>query len=119
MPVRALVLAALLLAALPAWAQSAPVDPTAALLAELLRVDTSNPPGNERGVAELLAPRFRALGLEVTIVPTPEPGKAHLVARLRGDGSRRPVLLAAHADVVGVEREKWTHDPFAGEIADG
>jgi acetylornithine deacetylase/succinyl-diaminopimelate desuccinylase-like protein len=117
---RALALAALVLAAAPARAQTAAAtDPTAALLSELLRVDTSNPPGNEGGVAELLAPRLRALGLEVTVVPTPEPGKAHLLARLRGDGSRRPVLLAAHADVVGVEREKWTHDPFAGDIQDG
>ena len=52
-------------------------------------------------------------------MPTPEAGKAHLIARLKGDGSRRPVLLAAHADVVGVEREKWTVDPFAGVVKDG
>lgn len=97
----------------------APLDSTAALLRELLRVNTSNPPGNERAVAELLAPRFRALGFEVEIVPTPEPGKAHVIARLRGDGTKRPILLAAHADVVGVEREKWTHDPFAGDIDGG
>ena len=42
-----------------------------------------------------------------------------MFARLKGDGSQRPVLLAAHADVVGVEREKWTVDPFAGTIKDG
>ena len=89
------------------------------LLSELIRLDTSNPPGREGLVAELLAPRFRALGFEVDIVPTPEPGKAHFIARLRGDGSKRPVLLAAHADVVGVEREKWTLDPFAGTVRDG
>ena len=108
---------AAVLAALPARAQSP--DPTASLLSELIRANTSNPPGNEGAVAELLAPRLRALGFEVTIVPTPEAGKSHLIARLRGDGSRRPVLLAAHADVVGVEREKWTHDPFAGVVRDG
>lgn len=94
-------------------------DPTAALLAEVIRVNTSNPPGNEGAIAELLAPRFRALGFEVDIVATPEPGKAHFIARLKGDGSKRPILLAAHADVVGVEREKWTVDPFAGVIRDG
>ena len=97
----------------------APADPTAALLVELLRVNTTNPPGNERGVANLLAPRFKALGFEVDIVQTPDTGKAHLIARLRGKGSKRPVLLAAHADVVGVEREKWTVDPFAGVVKDG
>jgi acetylornithine deacetylase/succinyl-diaminopimelate desuccinylase-like protein len=94
-------------------------DPTAALLAELIRVNTSNPPGNEAQLAELLAPRFRALGFEVDIIPTPQPGKAHFIARLRGDGSRKPLLLAAHADVVGVEREKWSMDPFAGTVRDG
>src|SRR5262249_32669335 len=45
-------------------------------------------------------------------------GKAHFIARLRGDGSKRPLLLAAHADVVGVEREKWTVDPFGGVLRD-
>jgi len=95
------------------------LDPTATLLAELIRVDTSNPPGHEGSIADLLAPRFRTLGFEVDIIPTPEPGKSHFVARLRGDQSKRPVLLAAHADVVGVEREKWTLDPFGGVIKDG
>ena len=97
----------------------APTDSTAALLLELIRVNTSNPPGNEAAIAELLAPRFRAAGFEVDIIPTPAAGKAHFVARLRGNGSRRPVLIAAHADVVGVEREKWTVDPFAGVVKDG
>ena len=100
-------------------ASQATNDPTAALLVELLRVDTSNPPGNEAGIANLLAPRFRQLGFTVDIVPTPEAGKAHFIARLRGTGAKRPILLAAHADVVGVEREKWTVDPFAGVVKDG
>jgi acetylornithine deacetylase/succinyl-diaminopimelate desuccinylase-like protein len=104
---------------LSSTASAQTVDPTAALLVDLLRVDTSNPPGNEGKIAELLAPRFRALGFEVDIVPTPEAGKAHFIARLRGDGSRRPILIAAHADVVGVEREKWTVDPFAGVMQNG
>jgi acetylornithine deacetylase/succinyl-diaminopimelate desuccinylase-like protein len=43
----------------------------------------------------------------------------HFVARLRGNGSRRPILLAGHADTVGVEREKWSVDPFAGVVRDG
>ena len=102
----------------PLGAQST-TDPTAALLVELIRVNTSNPPGNEGAIAELLAPRFRAAGFEVDIIPTPAPGKAHFVARLRGNGSKRPVLIAAHSDVVGVEREKWTVDPFAGVVKDG
>lgn len=112
---RALLL--ILLLAAPAAAQE--TDPTAALLAEIIRVNTSNPPGNEAEIAELLAPRFRAAGFMVDIIPTPAPGKSHFIARLRGNGSKRPLLIAAHADVVGVEREQWTVDPFAGAIVDG
>ncbi|MGB6391168.1 MAG: M20/M25/M40 family metallo-hydrolase [Candidatus Acidiferrales bacterium] len=70
-------------------------------------------------MAELLAKKFRALGAEVEIVPTPEAGRVHFIARIKGDGSKAPVLLAAHADVVGVERDKWTVDPFAGQVKDG
>ena len=96
----------------------ATLSPTVSLLSDLIRANTSNPPGNERRVAETLAPRFKALGFDVQIVQTPDSGKAHFIARLKGDGSKRPILLAAHADVVGVEREKWSVDPFAGEVKD-
>lgn len=92
---------------------------TALLLAEVIRIDTSNPPGEEGKLAEFLAQKFRPLGFEIDIIPTPERGKAHFIARLRGDGSKKPILLAAHADVVGVEREKWSVDPFAGVMKDG
>jgi acetylornithine deacetylase/succinyl-diaminopimelate desuccinylase-like protein len=107
-------------AAVPrAPAQSPIGDSAAALLSELIRVNTSNPPGSTRGIAELLAPRFKAAGFDVKIIPTPDTGKTIIVARLKGDGSKRPVLIAAHADVVGVEREKWSVDPFAGIVKDG
>ncbi len=94
-------------------------DPTADLLIELIRVNSSNPPGNNRDLAELLAKKFRALGVEVEIIPTPDADKVHFIARVKGDGSKKPVLLAAHGDVVGVERQKWTVDPFAGTVKDG
>lgn len=110
---------AALLALAGGTGQAQSADPTAALLADLIRANTSNPPGNEKLVADVLAPRFRALGFEVKVIQTPDSGKAHFIARLKGDGSKRPVLLAAHADVVGVEREKWSVDPFAGTIKDG
>src|SRR5687768_9925829 len=70
-------------------------------------------------VARFLEPRFKSLGFETEIIPTPDPGKAHFIARLKGSGRKRPILLAAHADVVGVEREKWTVDPFLGVIQNG
>jgi acetylornithine deacetylase/succinyl-diaminopimelate desuccinylase-like protein len=94
-------------------------DPTADLLVELIRVDTSNPPGSTAQLDELMAAKLRPLGFSVEIFSTPQAGKSHLIARLKGDGSARPVLLAAHADVVGVERDRWTVDPFAGVIRDG
>ena len=65
-----------------ALAQQQPLDPTAALLVDLSRVNTSNPPGNEGGIGALLAPRFKALGFETAIIPTPDSGKAHFIARL-------------------------------------
>jgi len=94
-------------------------NPTAELLREIIRVDTSNPPGHEGLVGDLLAAKLQPLGFTITRIPTPEAGKSHFIARLKGDGSKRPLLLAAHADVVGVEREKWTVDPFAGVLKDG
>jgi len=86
-------------------AQETP-NPTAALLQELIRIDTSNPPGLTEPLDALLAAKLRPLGFEVTIIPTPVAHRTHLIARLRGDGSLPPVLLAAHGDVVGVERDK-------------
>jgi acetylornithine deacetylase/succinyl-diaminopimelate desuccinylase-like protein len=91
-----------------------------ALLQELIRANTSNPPGNEAQVAELLRARLEPLGFEVEIVPTPTPGKAHLIARLRAQNpTAKPLLLAGHEDVVGVEPELWSVDPFAGLLRGG
>lgn len=98
---------------------SAQTHPTAQLLQDVIRIDTSNPPGNEEALADLLESRFKPLGFDINIIKTPQEGKAHFIARLKGDGSKEPVLLAAHADVVGVEREKWTLNPFGGEMVDG
>ncbi len=100
----------------PAQAQAQAQDSeVVALLRELIRVNTSNPPGNEARAAQLLAPKLAALGFQVEIVPTPSAGKAHLIARLRAaQPTAKPILLAGHLDTVGVERPLWTIDPFAG-----
>ncbi|MBC7844445.1 MAG: M20/M25/M40 family metallo-hydrolase [Gemmatimonadaceae bacterium] len=100
-------------------AQAVPPDPTASLLSEIIRINTSNPPGRTQALADLLGARFRAAGFTVEVFPTPDSAKVHFIARLKGDGSKRPILLAAHADVVGVEREKWSLDPFGGIVRDG
>ncbi|MBR0799103.1 M20/M25/M40 family metallo-hydrolase [Bradyrhizobium jicamae] len=94
-------------------------DKTVALLQKLISFDTSNAPGDTRALAEYLKSLFAPLGAEVDIFVAPNGKAAHFVARLRGDGSKKPVLLAAHADVVPVEREKWTVEPFAGVEKDG
>lgn len=101
------------------FAQDGNLNQTARLLQEVIAIDTSNPPGKEGALAEMLAAKLRPLGFQIDIIPTPEEGKAHLIARLKGNGKKKPVLLAAHADVVGVEREKWTMEPFAGAVKDG
>jgi acetylornithine deacetylase/succinyl-diaminopimelate desuccinylase-like protein len=119
---RALVLpavwAALLVPTVPsvaaAQAAAPDTDSTALLLAQLIRANSSNPPGHTQQIADILGPLFRARGFQVDIVPTPDSAKVHFFARLKGNGSKKPLLLAAHADVVGVEREKWSVDPSPG-----
>lgn len=86
-------------------------------LQALLRIDTRNPPGNETEAARHLAAIVRAAGIPCEIVEG-APGRGNFVARLAGSGVGRPVALLAHLDVVGVEPERWTRDPFGGEVAD-
>ncbi|HEX6835557.1 MAG TPA: peptidase M20, partial [Polyangia bacterium] len=62
------------------------------LLDDLVGIDTSNPPGNEEKAARFIAAKLRAAGIEPTIVPF-APGRANIVARLKGDGAKRPLLL--------------------------
>ena len=84
----------------------------------LLRIDTTNPPGNERAAADYLARVLDEEGIPYRIVES-EPTRASLVARLTGSGKKPPLLLNAHLDVVPVERDRWTHDPFGAEEHDG
>ena len=85
---------------------------------ELLRIDTTNPPGNERAAADYLARVLEREGIAYRIVES-EPTRASLIARLSGSGRRAPLLLNGHLDVVPVERERWRHDPFGAEEHDG
>jgi acetylornithine deacetylase/succinyl-diaminopimelate desuccinylase-like protein len=87
-------------------------------LRAILRLDTRNPPGNEVRAAEYIRDVLEREGIECEIVG-PSPDRATLVARLKGDGSEQPLLLMSHTDVVAVEPDKWTHDPFGAEIDDG
>ena len=95
------------------------VEPeTIARLRDLIRFDTTNPPGNELPLARYLEKALRAESIETTVLE-PVENRAAVIARIRGTGAARPVMLLAHMDVVGVEKERWSCDPFAGEIRDG
>ena len=92
-------------------------DEVVHLLQGLLRLDTTNPPGNEIIAAEYLAEVLRADGIEPVVLSS-KPGRGNVVARLKGDGSAPPLLLMGHTDVVPVEPDKWTHPPFSGAVVD-
>jgi len=100
----------------PDW--TAAQQETIAHLQAMIRMNTSNPPGNEIAVARYLDSTLKADGIETHLFE-PAPGRAALVARLKGNGSKQPVILMAHMDVVGVEHDKWSVDPFAAIIKDG
>ena len=91
---------------------------TVSRLQAIIRFDTTNPPGNELPLALNLESVLRDEGIETTLFK-PAENRAVLVGRLRGNGTKRPIILLAHMDVVGVERSRWSVDPFAGEIKDG
>lgn len=88
------------------------------ILVDLVKLDTSQPAGNEILAARYLKSRLDAEGIPSTIYES-EPGRASIVARVRGSGAKRPLLLLGHLDVVAVERDEWSFDPFAGEVKDG
>ena len=87
-------------------------------LVNLIRIDTSNPPGNETQAANYLKDALAEEGIESTLYAL-EPDRANLVARIKGNGSKRPILIMGHTDVVGVQRDRWTEDPFGGIRKDG
>lgn len=91
---------------------------TLAHLQAMLRMNTVNPPGDELRVAQHLETTLKGAGIETQLFE-PTPGRGTLVARLRGDGTREPVLLMAHMDTVGVEAEHWSVDPFGGVVQGG
>ena len=96
------------------------------LLRELIRFDTINPPepgsgkvnANETALLRHVKSVLAADGIAAEIYES-EPGRGNLVARVRGSGAKRPLLLMAHVDVVGVDRSQWEVDPLSGAIRDG
>ncbi|HEV2198361.1 MAG TPA: M20/M25/M40 family metallo-hydrolase [Bryobacteraceae bacterium] len=85
---------------------------------DLIQIDTSNPPGNETKAVEYLKGVLEAEGIPTQTFAL-DPSRANLVARLKGNGSKRPILILAHTDVVGVQPEKWPVAPFGAVLKDG
>lgn len=90
-------------------------------LADLIKINTTNPPGNEQAAAKYIAGILAKEGINAEILDL-TPGRSAIVARLRSSAVADPskaLLLVAHMDVVGVDRSKWSVDPFGGMLKDG
>ncbi len=84
----------------------------------LLRMDTTNPPGNERICADYLAASLAEVGYRPELLE-PAPGRANLIVRHRGTGAKPPLLLTAHLDVVEADPAGWRRPPFSGDEHEG
>lgn len=99
---------------------SVSADEAVRLTQQIVRINTTNPPGNEDPVIQLLEARLRSAGFQTTVVPYPVgEGRSHLVARLSGTGERPGLLFSGHVDVVPPGSVPWTVEPFGAEIRDG
>jgi len=88
------------------------------LLQELIRIDTTNPPGNETAAAELLRDYLEDAGVSCELYAK-IPERANLVARIPGRGAGPKLLFLSHTDVVLADASEWSADPFGGELRDG
>src|SRR5215510_2685670 len=84
----------------------------------LVQINSSSPPGNETRVVEYLKKVLESEGIPTKTFAL-DPNRANLVARLKGNGSKRPLLILAHTDVVPVQPEKWPVDPFGAVMKEG
>lgn len=101
-----------------AGAQTTVGERASRYLVELVRIDTSNPPGNETRVARWLERVAKEEGIPCELLGA-DPERLNFVARLRGTGKRRPLLLMAHTDVVPAEDSRWSVPPFEGLVREG
>ena len=84
----------------------------------LIKFDSSDPPGNEKPAADYIKQLLEAEGIPVEVVAL-EPNRPNVIARLKGSGAKRPLLIMGHTDVVNVDPKKWTHPPFAAALDGG
>lgn len=90
----------------------------AALLQNLIRFDTTNPPGNEAECMAYIGHLLGEAGFETTMIAKTE-GRPNLITRLKGRGEAAPLLLYGHVDVVTTAHQNWTHPPFEAKVVDG
>jgi len=88
------------------------------LFKEYLQLDTSNPPGNEMKAADFFKKLCDKEGIDCKLYE-PAPGRGNIVARIKGNGTKKPVILLNHLDVVPADESKWTVPPFSGQEKDG
>ncbi len=84
----------------------------------LIKIDSSNPPGNETLVAKYLQGVLEKEGIPTKLVGA-NPDRLSLIARLKGNGTKKPIIVMGHTDVVGVQKERWAQDPFGAARIDG
>jgi acetylornithine deacetylase/succinyl-diaminopimelate desuccinylase-like protein len=94
------------------------LDEALRILQDLIRINTSNPPGNETPAAQYLAQVLEKDDITPQLLG-PQPDRQSLIARVSGDGSLPPLLLVSHLDVVPATQIGWSVDPFAGAFKDG
>lgn len=88
------------------------------ILQTLIRFNTTNPPGEEAASIMYIRQQLEDAGIETRICAL-DPARPNLLARMKGSGEAPPLLLYGHVDVVGVDKQAWSRDPFGGEIHDG
>jgi acetylornithine deacetylase/succinyl-diaminopimelate desuccinylase-like protein len=93
-------------------------DEALEIFVQYLQIDTTNPPGNEAPAARFLGKLLEEAGIATEYVEI-QPNREALFATISGDGSKRPMMLCNHTDVVPVEADYWTKPAFAGQIEDG
>ena len=88
------------------------------ILQQLIRFNTTNPPGNEKACIEYINQLLKAVGFEPALIAK-DPNRPNLIARLKGNNDAPPLLMYGHVDVVTTEKQAWRHPPFEGKISDG
>ena len=88
------------------------------LLSSYIRLDTTNPPGNEHLAADFFARILKDEGVTYRVYDS-RPGRNSIRAEIKGSGQREPLILLHHMDVIAAKKDEWSFDPFGGEIIDG